>query len=131
MSDLGSDLVRLRVRRAPERAGDGAPAAVADGPRVYLETYGCQMNVADSDMMLGLLHGAGYARTDDPARADLILLNTCAVREKAEEKVYARASMLARHKSRPGVVLGITGCMAEHLKSGIQAQAPYVDGVVG
>jgi len=134
MSDLGSDLVRLRVRREIERPrGDGAVtvAGGGDGPRVYLETYGCQMNVADSDMMLGLLHGAGYARTDDPARADLILLNTCAVREKAEEKVYARASMLARHKSRPGVVLGITGCMAEHLKSGIQAQAPYIDVVVG
>jgi len=82
-------------------------------------------------MVLGLLHGAGYGRTEDPARADLILLNTCAVREKAEEKVYARASMLAAHKARPGVVLGITGCMAEHLKGAIRQQAPYVDVVVG
>ena len=59
---------------------------------VYLETYGCQMNVADSDLMLGLLDRGGYARTDDPADADLILINTCAVREKAEERVFARAS---------------------------------------
>ena len=82
-------------------------------------------------MVLGLLQGAGYGRTEDPAHADLILLNTCAVREKAEEKVYARASMLAAHKARPGVVLGITGCMAEHLKGAIRQQAPYVDVVVG
>ena len=89
------------------------------------------MNVADTDMALGLLHGDGYARTDDPARADLILLNTCAVREKAEERVFARASMLAEEKARPGVILGITGCMAEHLKDKILARAPYVDLVLG
>jgi len=132
-----SDLVPLRRTRTPQR--DAAPTPIPpssssspSSPLVYLETYGCQMNVADSEMMLGLLHGAGYARTEDPSRADLILINTCAVREKAEEKVYARASMLAQHKARhPGVVLGITGCMAEHLKAEIQAQAPYVDLVVG
>ena len=89
------------------------------------------MNVADTDMVLGLLHRAGYGRTDDAARADLILINTCAVREKAEERVFARASMLAEHKARAGVVLGITGCMAEHLKERIQERAPYVDLVVG
>jgi tRNA-2-methylthio-N6-dimethylallyladenosine synthase len=116
-----SELVPLRLRRAPE-----TPSRLA-----YIETYGCQMNVADTDMILGMLHAAGYARTDDAGHADLILLNTCAVREKAEERVYARASMLAEHKSRPGVVLGITGCMAEHLKGEIQQQAPYVDLVVG
>jgi len=97
----------------------------------YVETYGCQMNVADTDMVLGLLHGAGYDRTEDPARAELILINTCAVREKAEEKVFARVSMLAEHKTRPDVVLGITGCMAEHLKDKIHARAPEVDLVVG
>jgi tRNA-2-methylthio-N6-dimethylallyladenosine synthase len=112
---------------------DGGPRALPDGTQrlVYIETYGCQMNVADTDMALGLLHGDGYARTDDPARADLILLNTCAVREKAEERVFARASMLAEEKARPGVILGITGCMAEHLKDKILARAPYVDLVIG
>jgi len=124
-----SDLVPLRRRSA---AGATAPADGAQPQRLaYVETYGCQMNVADTEMVLGLLQGAGYGRTEDPARADLILLNTCAVREKAEEKVYARASMLATHKTRPGVVLGITGCMAEHLKGAIRQQAPYVDVVVG
>ncbi len=126
-----SDLVPLRRRSA---AGVATPAdEVRPHPQrlAYVETYGCQMNVADTEMVLGLLQGAGYGRTEDPARADLILLNTCAVREKAEEKVYARASMLAAHKARPGVVLGITGCMAEHLKGAIRQQAPYVDVVVG
>jgi tRNA-2-methylthio-N6-dimethylallyladenosine synthase len=126
-----SDLVPLRRLGA---AGAAAPAGEArPQPQrlAYVETYGCQMNVADTEMVLGLLQGAGYGRTEDPARADLILLNTCAVREKAEEKVYARASMLATHKARPGVVLGITGCMAEHLKGAIRQQAPYVDVVVG
>ena len=116
-------------------ARNAAPASSADvvqtTRKVYLETYGCQMNVADSDLMLGLLDRGGYARTDDPAAADLILINTCAVREKAEERVFARASMLAHGKARPDVVLGITGCMAEHLKDEIRRRAPHVDLVIG
>jgi tRNA-2-methylthio-N6-dimethylallyladenosine synthase len=90
------------------------------------------MNVADSELMLGVLQGAGYGRTDDPAAADLILLNTCAVREKAEERVFGRAGTLSALKAaRPDVILGITGCMAEHLKEKIQQRAPYVDLVIG
>jgi tRNA-2-methylthio-N6-dimethylallyladenosine synthase len=125
-----SGLVTLR---RPGR-GDGAPAERGEAPArlAYVETYGCQMNVADTDLVLGLLGGAGFGRTDDPARADVILINTCAVRERAEERVYARASALAQHKARaPHVVLGITGCMAEHLKDQIPRRAPYVDLVVG
>ena len=96
-----------------------------------METYGCQMNVADTEMVLGLLHRGGYQRTEVAGEADLILINTCAVREKAEEKVFQRASMLAHDKARPDVVLGITGCMAEHLKEKIRERAPYVDLVIG
>jgi tRNA-2-methylthio-N6-dimethylallyladenosine synthase len=130
-----SGLVQLRRPGAGVPAAPGAGAASAgagDGARVYIETYGCQMNAADTDMMLGVLQAAGYARTEDPAAADLILLNTCAVREKAEERVFGRAGALAAHKARnPGVVLGITGCMAEHLKDRITERAPQVDLVVG
>ena len=125
-----ADLVQLRRKLPRPHPGDDGNAA----PRrlAYVETYGCQMNVADTEMVLGLLHRAGYGRTDDPALADLILLNTCAVREKAEERVFARASMLAAaHKGRPGLVLGVTGCMAEHLKESIHERAPYVDLVIG
>ena len=101
-------------------------------PTVYVETYGCQMNVADTDMMLGLLAQAGYARTEDPAGADVILINTCAVRERAVERVRGRASVLAKFKGQgKRVVLGITGCMAEHLRGDLREQAPYVDLVIG
>jgi tRNA-2-methylthio-N6-dimethylallyladenosine synthase len=101
-------------------------------PTVYVETYGCQMNVADTEMVLGLLQQAGYARTMDPAEADVILLNTCAVRERAVERVRGRASTLAQHKlNGRRVVLGITGCMAEHLRDELHEKAPYIDLVVG
>src|SRR6185503_6267281 len=134
------DLVQLRRPReaaaAPSRPSDAPDAAVANtvapAPRLaYVETYGCQMNGADTDLMLGLLHRGGYARTEDPTRADLILINTCAVREKAEERVFARASMLAHGRARPYDVLDNTGFMAEHLKDGIRERAPEVDLVVG
>ncbi len=108
-----------------------APAPAADAPRVYVETYGCQMNVADSDMLVGLLAGAGMNRADDPADADVILINTCAVREKAEERVFARARELGAQKKKRDVVLAITGCMAEHLKERLLERAPEVDVIVG
>jgi tRNA-2-methylthio-N6-dimethylallyladenosine synthase len=101
-------------------------------PLAYVETYGCQMNVADSETIQGVLGGIGYGRTDDPSAADVILINTCAVREKAEERVFGRARTLAGLKAQnPRLLLGITGCMAEHLKGQILDRAPFVDLVVG
>src|SRR5947207_4240023 len=75
-------------------------------PRIYIETYGCQMNVSDSELMLGVLRREGYVRTDDPAQADVVLVNTCAVRDHAEQKVLSRVGELKRLK-RPGGVLGV------------------------
>ena len=99
---------------------------------MYLETYGCQMNVADSDLLIGILAGAGYRRAETPDEAALLVLNTCAVREKAEERVLARANELAAHKRRrPGVVLAVVGCMAEHLKSKVAERAREVDLIAG
>jgi len=66
--------------------------------RLYLETYGCQMNVADSELMLGILGRAGYDRTDEPAEADVVLINTCAVRDNAEQRVIGRVGELQRHR---------------------------------
>lgn len=101
-------------------------------PTVYVETYGCQMNVADTEMVLGLLQQQGYERTLDPSQADVILINTCAVRERAVERVRGRAGTLAQYKTNGRrVVLGVTGCMAEHLREELHAKAPYVDLVVG
>ena len=132
---MSDGLVQLRPSAASASANAARATATATAtaaPRVYVETYGCQMNVADSNLILGLFTGDGYARTDRPEDADLILLNTCAVREKAEERVFIRALELAAHKAaRPGTVLGITGCMAEHLKERVLERAPHVDLVAG
>ncbi|HSS01861.1 MAG TPA: MiaB/RimO family radical SAM methylthiotransferase [Kofleriaceae bacterium] len=118
-----------------KRAGEGAkprltPAAGA--PRVYVETYGCQMNVADSDLIGSVLAEAGYAPAARADEADVIVVNTCAIREKAEERVIARAGELgALKRRRPGTVLAIVGCMAEHLKDGLAARVAAVDVIAG
>jgi tRNA-2-methylthio-N6-dimethylallyladenosine synthase len=98
--------------------------------RVYIETYGCQMNVADSELMLGVLLRDGYVRADDPAGADVMLVNTCAVRDNAEQRVIGRVGELQRYK-RSGGVLGVVGCMAQRLGPALLAQVPRVDLVVG
>jgi tRNA-2-methylthio-N6-dimethylallyladenosine synthase len=98
--------------------------------RVYIETYGCQMNVADSELMFGVLGREGYVRADDPAEADVMLVNTCAVRENAEQRVIGRMGELQRHK-RPGDVLGVVGCMAQRLGPILLERVPKVDLVVG
>ena len=100
-------------------------------PAVYIETYGCQMNVADTELILGTLGAHGYRRVDSPEVADVILLNTCAIREHAEQRVLGRLGALARHKQRAGVKLGVTGCMAQHLRDRLRERAPQVDLLVG
>lgn len=125
---MADQLIPLGKRATPEvrRAPTG------DGPRVYVETYGCQMNVADSDLIGSVLAGAGYGTTAQADDADVILINTCAVREKAEERVIARATELGSLKRRrPGMVLAVVGCMAEHLKEGLAARAPTIDVIAG
>src|SRR5206468_5552965 len=98
--------------------------------RVYIETYGCQMNVSDSELMFGVLGRDGYVRTDDPAVADVLLINTCAVRDHAEQRVLGRMGELKRYK-RPGDVLGVVGCMAQRLGPRLLASVPQVDLVIG
>jgi tRNA-2-methylthio-N6-dimethylallyladenosine synthase len=97
---------------------------------VYIETYGCQMNVADSELMFGVLSRNGYVRSNDPADADVMLVNTCAVRDNAEQRVIGRLGELQRYK-RDGDVLGVVGCMAQRLGPGLLAKVPRVDLVVG
>jgi tRNA-2-methylthio-N6-dimethylallyladenosine synthase len=98
--------------------------------RVYIETYGCQMNVADSELMLGVLRREGYEQAESPADADVMLVNTCAVRDNAEQRVIGRVGELQRYK-REGGVLGVVGCMAQRLGPALLAQVPRVDLVVG
>jgi tRNA-2-methylthio-N6-dimethylallyladenosine synthase len=99
-------------------------------PRIYIETYGCQMNVSDSELMFGVLGREGYVRTDDPAEADVLLVNTCAVRDHAEQRVLGRMGELKRYK-RPGDVLGVVGCMAQRLGPKLLERVPQVDLVIG
>ena len=99
-------------------------------PRVYVETYGCQMNVADSELISGLLERHGYVSTDTPQDADLVLVNTCAVRDHAEQRVMSRVGELKGLK-RPGGVLGVVGCMAQRLGPRLLERVPQVDLVVG
>src|SRR5689334_976190 len=125
-------LVQIGRRPGPAQPAGPTVTASPSAPTVYLETYGCQMNVADSDLISSLLADAGYRKVDDPSAADVMLLNTCAVREKAEDRVLARAVNLAAIKrKRPGAVLGVVGCMAEHLKGTITERAPAVDLIAG
>jgi len=98
--------------------------------RVYIETYGCQMNVADTEVMLGLLGREGYVPTDDPSLADVLLVNTCAVRDNAEQRVIGRMGEFKRHK-RPGTVIGVVGCMAQRLGRRLLDEVPHVDLVIG
>ncbi len=99
-------------------------------PRIYIETYGCQMNVSDSELLLSVLGRDGYIRTDDPAQADVLLVNTCAVRDHAEQRVLSRMGDLKGHKP-PGGVLGVVGCMAQRLGPRLLERVPEVDLVVG
>lgn len=100
------------------------------GTRVYIETYGCQMNVADTELMLGVLGRAGYAAVDRPEDADILLVNTCAVRDNAEQRVIGRVGELQRFK-RTGGVLGVVGCMAQRLGPALLERSARVDLVVG
>jgi len=107
--------------------------SVVTAPRlVFLETYGCQMNVADTELLTTILRRDGYEPTADPAAADVLLLNTCAIRERAEERVLGRLTELLQYKAaRPSVQLGLLGCLATHQRDALLDRAPYLDLIVG
>lgn len=99
-------------------------------PSVYIETYGCQMNVSDSELMLGKLVASGYDAVDGPEGADVILVNTCAIRENAEQRVIGRLGELRRFMGRD-TILGVTGCMAQRLGPKLLETDSRVSLVVG
>ena len=99
---------------------------------VYIETYGCQMNLADTEIVLGILKKQGYDVTDNPKSADVVLLNTCSIRDNAEQRIYGRIGNLKTLKeNNPTLVLGILGCMAERLRKDLIEDKKAVDLVVG
>ena len=100
-------------------------------PQLYIETYGCQMNVNDSEVVLSVMQDAGYSLCEKMEDADVILVNTCSVRENAEQRVFGRLDLFRLEKKRrPDVVVGVIGCMAERLKDQL-FEYPVVDVVAG
>ena len=115
---------------SPQRLQAGVPQA--DARRVYIETYGCQMNVSDSELMAGILTQSGHQTVSHLDDADVVLVNTCAIRENAETKVINRLKHLNHRKRRqPELIIGVCGCMAQHLRDKLLDAAPYVDLVMG
>ena len=105
---------------------------MANQRQVYIETYGCQMNLADTEVVLSILTSAGYGQTSNLRTADVVFVNTCAVRENAEQRVYGRLGDFKRYKKEnPGMVVGVLGCMAERLRKDLMESESYVDLVVG
>lgn len=99
--------------------------------KVYIETYGCQMNVNDTEVIFAILEKAGYGRTESMEEADLVMANTCSIRDNAEQRIWGRLDVFARQKkARPGTLVGIVGCMAERLKDKL-LDTGKVDLVVG
>src|SRR5512145_173923 len=100
--------------------------------RVYIETFGCQMNEVDSARMISLLESADYRPADSIAEADLVLLNTCSIREKADQKIRSALGELRRWKSaRKGRLVAVGGCLAQQEGPRLAKKAPHVDIVFG
>jgi tRNA-2-methylthio-N6-dimethylallyladenosine synthase len=119
-----------------ERQGEAYRPASADkrefGKKFYIESYGCQMNFSDSEIVASILNDNGFGATGDYAEADLVLLNTCSIREKAEQTVRNRLQLFRQVKeNRPGMLIGVLGCMAERLKGKFLEEEKLVDLVVG
>ncbi len=100
-------------------------------PHVHIETFGCQMNESDSELVRSLLKQQGFVFTDDRERADVLLVNTCAIRENAHNKIYAHLSELKAVKKQRPLVVGVLGCMAQNLKSDLADKEPIVDVLAG
>ncbi len=108
------------------------PAGAPLGKRFYIESYGCQMNFSDSEIVASILQGEGFTATRNAEEASLVLLNTCSIREKAEQTVRARLQTFRKSKDQnPGMLIGVLGCMAERLKSKFLEEEKLVDIVVG
>ncbi len=101
------------------------------GKRVYIETYGCQMNEHDTERILRLLEGSHYLETKDAREADFILINTCSVREKPEHKVYSALGRFKWLKEKKGAIIGVAGCVAQQEGNRLLDRIPYLDMVVG
>src|SRR5690242_15820475 len=119
------------VSRAREAPSAPSLAREARRRKVFVHTFGCQMNDADSARMVELLGRHAFEETRYPEDADLILLNTCAVREKAEQKLLSALGRYREHKARRGALLAVGGCVAQQEKDRLLKRVPYLDFVFG
>lgn len=125
-------LIKLDVDAREAAAPRAAEPDGTGGPRIYIRTYGCQMNVADSQTIETLLDEAGYRFVEGPEQADVVLVNTCMVRDSAETRALGQLSDLTRLKKRnPHMVIGILGCVAQARRKEILAEQPFIDMIVG
>ncbi|HEX3768563.1 MAG TPA: tRNA (N6-isopentenyl adenosine(37)-C2)-methylthiotransferase MiaB, partial [Puia sp.] len=130
------ELEILRKEHDETRQGESfSPDAWVETGRMgkfYIESYGCAMNFADSEVVASILQDAGFAATRDYHNADLVLINTCSIREKAEQTIRNRLHIFRQLKrSNPSMLIGVLGCMAERLKSKFLEEEKLVDLVVG
>ena len=103
-----------------------------NGKNVYMETYGCQMNTHDSEVVISILKNLGYLYTEEISEADLILVNTCSIRDNAEQRIWGRLKeFIPYKKKKPKLIIGIIGCMAERLKEELLERSRLVDVVIG
>ncbi len=101
-------------------------------PKLYIETYGCQMNINDSEVVVSILQNHGYQRTEDSSVADLILVNTCSIRENAETRIHSRLFEFRKLKKKnPAMIVGVIGCMAERMKEKLLEDEKVVDLIAG
>ena len=121
------------VNEAAVIAAKSDVTAPENTKKVFIKTYGCQMNVYDSERMADVLAPIGYAPVDAPDHADLVILNTCHIREKAAEKVYSELGRIRQHKekNKPDMKVAVAGCVAQAEGAEIKRRAPVVDMVLG
>ena len=115
----------------PARAVSQVTETRPKSHQIYMETFGCQMNEYDTELVRSLLKTRGFGFTDHSEQADVILLNTCAIRENAHNRVYGHLGKLKYHKKERGVVIGVLGCMAQNLKQELLESQPFIDVLVG
>ena len=102
------------------------------GRKLFVETYGCQMNVGDTEIVVSLMQREGYIHTERAEEADVILINTCSIRDNAEQRIWGRLAEMKRlRRQKPGLVVGIIGCMAERLREQLVEGPAGVDVVAG
>ncbi len=126
------ELTNLILNNSPEPSDKKSFNKNANLKKVYIETYGCQMNYSDTEIVLSVLSDSGYNETTNIQDSDVILLNTCSIREHAEHKIFKRLDDLKKYKkSNPELVVGILGCMAERLRKDLLEKRKLVDVIVG